>query len=76
MILAVLGIPNLGLIAWLVLAFVLAFDAGVCFVGWKHAENRRQRELEDRIVPFRPGPRVIGGYRGPHIEHPTGKERL
>lgn len=73
---ALLGIPNLGLIAWLILGVVLACDIGVCLLGWKAASVRQCRELDERLARFRPGPRVIGGSAGPHIEHPKGKEVL
>ena len=42
----------------------------------EHDLARERRELQKRVPSFRPGPRVIGGSSGPHIEHPTGKERL
>jgi len=73
---ALLGIPDLGWIAWTILISVLVTDLAVLAVGIARITYQRQHREASYRSELPPDLRVIGGSRGPFIEHPTGKERL
>lgn len=49
MSIALLGIPDLGIVAWLAICLIFAFDAGLFFAGWHYTEHHRKPRWERRM---------------------------
>lgn len=47
---ALLGIPDLGIIAWVAISLIFAFDAGVFWVGRAYTRNRREPRWQRRAT--------------------------
>lgn len=45
---ALLGIPDLSIVAWLAISLVFAFDAGLLFLGCHYTEHHRKPRWERR----------------------------
>lgn len=60
---ALLGIPDLGIVAWLAISLVFAFDAGLFFAGWHYTEHHRKPRWERRAQLQRAKPLDLADAR-------------
>jgi hypothetical protein len=74
--LALLGIPNLGFVAWLVISFAFAVDAGIVFLGWHYSEHHRKPRWARHANHEPVDPIDFGGEIAVHDKSRRGPERL